>query len=461
VASAIKPGYKRRQQRQQVYLGSVSYTMANLQMQPGPDLLTLKHQSFSEFYGDNGLDPFRGDYARIMERFDPDVNNALSHVLLLGQAVGCGPVPQAYLCCALRQGQTRIFCLHLPSRYTGSLDGEATPWDGRSFAFLGEIIQGFVSTIILPDNAFRMIVNVQAQTSDYMATHLEELTGIGFPPAGPADPEANAVSTRLMMYLPARYVPLMLNPAGYTLRQAWEILYPALVASDDLVKCRPLLNWLRVASISSEAPKNARDPSPILLEIEVPLADGNLITHRSRLLKQVLPGLFTPPESLERAITQMAVAVTQSTNDNRQAREAKAAKASEPKLPPEKFLVTIGILQDYLQIADERQLPPLWPQWANCSKRQEYSVITDQLQAYARSADAFSTCIPVASTKLVQDLLQFIFVGESADDIRTGIQPFMVADGSAEHRQANLELARTYGLLAAGEQSILLADLES
>jgi hypothetical protein len=154
----------------------------------------------------------------------------------------------------------------------------------------------------------------------------------------------------------------------------------------------------------------------------------------------------------------MAVAVTQSTNDNRQAREAKAAKASEPKLPSEKFSVT---LQDYLQIADERQLPPLWPQWANCSKRQEYSVITEQLQAYARSADAFSTCIPVASTKLVQDLLQFIFVGESADDIRTGIQPFMVADGSAEHRQANLELARTYGLLAAGEQSILLADLES
>jgi hypothetical protein len=65
------------------------------------------------------------------------------------------------------------------------------------------------------------------------------------------------------------------------------------------------------------------------------------------------------------------------------------------------------------------------------------------------------------STKLVQDLLQFIFIGESADDIKTGVQPFMVADGSAEHHQANLELARTYGLLAAGEQSILLADLET
>jgi hypothetical protein len=82
------------------------------------------------------------------------------------------------------------------------------------------------------------------------------------------------------------------------------------------------------------------------------------------------------------------------------------------------------------------------------------------LQAYSRSNDAFSTCPPIASAKLVQDLLQFNFVGESADDIRSGIQPFIVADGSSEHRQANLELARTYGMLNTGDQSFLLSDLE-
>jgi hypothetical protein len=31
---------------------------------------------------------------------------------------------------------------------------------------------------------------------------------------------------------------------------------------------------------------------------------------------------------------------------------------------------------------------------------------------------------------------------------------------TSEHRQANLELARTYGLLNAGENSLLLSDLE-
>jgi hypothetical protein len=117
-------------------------------------------------------------------------------------------------------------------------------------------------------------------------------------------------------------------------------------------------------------------------------------------------------------------------------------------------------LQEFLQIADERELPPLWHQWANYTKRQEFVVLTEQLQVYARSNEAFSTCSPIASAKLVQDLLQFNFVGENADDIRTGVQPFIIVDGSSEHRQANLELARTYGLLNAGENSLLLSDLE-
>jgi hypothetical protein len=61
----------------------------------------------------------------------------------------------------------------------------------------------------------------------------------------------------------------------------------------------------------------------------------------------------------------------------------------------------------------------------------------------------------------MQDLENFTFAGEFLEDIKSGLQPFIVADGSAEHRQANLELARTYGLLASGEQSLLLADLEA
>jgi hypothetical protein len=157
----------------------------------------------------------------------------------------------------------------------------------------------------------------------------------------------------------------------------------------------------------------------------------------------------------------MAAAVTQNTNDQRLAREEKAAKQEEPKLPSDRFNVTLHILQEYLQIADEMNLPPLWQRLANCTKRQDFNVLLEQLQSYARGPEAFSACAPIASAKLAQDLINFVFVSESTDDIRTGIQPFIIADASAEHRQANLELARMYGLLSAGDHSVLLTDLQA
>jgi hypothetical protein len=157
----------------------------------------------------------------------------------------------------------------------------------------------------------------------------------------------------------------------------------------------------------------------------------------------------------------MAAAVTQNTNDQRLAREEKAAKQDEPKLPSDRFNVTIHILQEYLKIADEKNLPPLWHRLANCTERQDFNVLSEQLQSYARGPEAFSACAPIASAKLAQDLLNFVFVSESTVDIRTGIQPFIIADASAEHRQANLELARMYGLLSAGDHSVLLTDLQA
>jgi hypothetical protein len=95
--------------------------MANLLPQPGIGALPpaeVAHQDFRSFYGDLTLDPCNGDYSRIMARFDPEINPAISQATLLEQAIGLGPVPQAYLCCVHRQNHTRVYCLHLPQRVT-------------------------------------------------------------------------------------------------------------------------------------------------------------------------------------------------------------------------------------------------------------------------------------------------------------------------------------------------------
>jgi hypothetical protein len=178
--------------------------MANLPHYAGPNIHEARHQTFSALYQDATLDPCQGNYGRIMDRFDPEVNNAISRVFLFEQAVTTGPTLQAYLCCTQRQNQTKIFCLHLPSRYTEALDGQTTPWDGVAFACLGETTCGQVTTVILPDDCFCTIHNTRAKTTDYIVTHLDNLGAYGLPAITVDEPEANQVSTRALMYLPAR-----------------------------------------------------------------------------------------------------------------------------------------------------------------------------------------------------------------------------------------------------------------
>jgi hypothetical protein len=279
--------------------------MANLLPLPGHLPANERcHVTFVTLYADETADPCQGNYQRIMGRLDPETNQLVTPLLLFEQAVGAGPIPQAYLCCALQHNQVRVYCLHLPTKYVGALDGQTCPWDGNSYAFLGEITQGVVTT------------------------HLDLIGNKGLPAVLADEPNAELVSTRRVMYLPARYVPLFLNPAGYTLRQSWDLLYPAIVTNNDLVVCSSLLKWLRVITMGTIVPNNPNDigPTTAVVDLVPPLADQDLINHRQRILKQVLPSIYQPSQSLEIAITQMAVAVTQSATDSRAAHEEKAAR---------------------------------------------------------------------------------------------------------------------------------------
>ncbi len=213
----------------------------------------------------------------------------------------------------------KIFCVHLPSKFVSALDGSTTPWDGQGFGFLGEVTQAMVTTVTFPGTAFRAIMNSRCKTSDYIVTHLDEIGAKGLPPSQANDPESTLINTRQFMYLPAKYVPLMLNPSGYTLRQAWDLLYPALVDTNALADCQPLITWLRAATTGTTVPNNANEvgPSRLIVDLKPPLADTALLVHRSKILNQALPALFQPSATLEMAITQMAVAVTQQTNEHR------------------------------------------------------------------------------------------------------------------------------------------------
>jgi hypothetical protein len=273
-----------------------------------------------------------------MERVDPDVNTVVTPLLLQEQAVSSGAVPQAYLCCALRQNQTRIYCVHLPSKYTSALDGTVSPWDGLTFAFLGDLIQGVATTVQLPTTMFHFLPNTRAKMVEYIITHLDELGPLGLPEIDPnVDDVFDMVNTHSMIYLPARYVSLFLDSGGYTVRQVWDKLYPALVEANELQICLPLLKWMRVASMRTVAVDGTPPAPAVTISLSVPMADAVLISHQMSLLNQALPDLKKPPQTLELAISQMAAAVTQNTNDNRIARDERDLREQEPKLPSQKF----------------------------------------------------------------------------------------------------------------------------
>jgi hypothetical protein len=420
--------------------------------------------SFAQLYGDESKDPCNRRYERIMTRFDAAQLNAPASAELLQQVVSLGEnTLQAYLFCANTAVEPRIYCAHAPSRFVSSLEGITTPWDNKSFAFLGDLVQNLILTIQFPDHAIEEIT-VHAKAVDYMLQNLDELAGHPvFVPVDPTlnDPTVQEITTRRFMYLPAAYVPLFLSASGYSVRQTWNLLYPALQQRHELVTCAPLLRWLQAASMGTqEQPMQIAPPSVSILMVAPP-ADESLLAQRNRILHTLLPGLSAPPQTLELALNHMAAALIAQMNDTRQARDQKAALEQEPKLPSSRFMVMLPVLLEYLQIPTEDDLPDLWHRWANCTKKQEVQVLRDVLDGYARSADAFSPLVPIVTPRLVQDLLSFTFLGQSANDIRTGLHPFIITDGNAEFRQTNAEIARLYGLINAGDATCSLADLET
>jgi hypothetical protein len=165
---------------------------------------------FNQLYSDETKDPCNCSYARIMARFDNSLPTAIASVQLFDQVVGVsGGQLNACLCIGIGIGGrgTRVYCLHFPAKFMASLDGQDSPWDNLRFAFLGEVIQGHVMTIVLPNNALGMVM-----TWKYSANHIMDKTHLFFPLVKPNDDDTVLVSTRNVMYLPATYVPLFLNP---------------------------------------------------------------------------------------------------------------------------------------------------------------------------------------------------------------------------------------------------------
>jgi hypothetical protein len=117
-------------------------------------------------------------------------------------------------------------------------------------------------------------------------------------------------------------------------------------------------------------------------------------------------------------------------------------------------------LKSYLNVVDKAELLEFWFTVAAAKKKQEFSVIRESPDAYSRSDQAFIALAPIPTPKLVSDLVTITFVSDHPDNLKTGIQPFVVMDGSEEYRLAAQNLAQSYTLFSEREYNISYSDLD-
>jgi hypothetical protein len=157
----------------------------------------------------------------------------------------------------------------------------------------------------------------------------------------------------------------------------------------------------------------------------------------------------------------MAKAVSDQAAEAHTARLAKEIAKDQPTLPSTKFSVLFPILKSLLNVQDEANLPDFWFALAAAKKKQEFSVVREALDAFARSEHAFINTTPIPTPKLVSDLSTVTFAGDHPDDLKAGIQPFVVMDGSEDYRTASQELANNYALLYERDYGLSYSDLSS
>jgi len=446
-----------------VGVDGLNQNQGGLQVQaqaPPPPPLVARPTTFSQLYADPSKDPLRDRYPAVIARFDTTADPPEDPEEVLLAALSNTTLPNTYLCCAaLAPGRPKVYVVHKLSKYPRAFDGRETAWDNQVFGILGDTMGENAQIVSLPNTIF----NFTNQATIYDdETFQDELTNLAadalFPRLPTNHHTAFAVRSHPLMYLPTKYAPIMFKVGGLTPKEAWLRLTPALQADGLLPFADPLLLWLRATMHATN--HNNRGLPVTAIQLTNPFLDQDLIQHRTPLLLSALPHLKpTPSLGYDPAIMHLANAVAHQATEAREERIAREVERERPTLPSAKFNLLFDNLKSLLNVTEEDQLPEFWFSLAAASKKHEFGVVKQAFDAYARSNTAFIPQPPIPTPKLVNDLATINLVADHNDDLKTGIQPFVVMDGSEEFRLASLKIAQQYMIMAEQSLGLKVSDL--
>ncbi len=203
-------------------------------------------------------------------------------------AVGDGFL-QAYL---FLGPDDQALAVHTVSRFP-TLPGVVTPWDGMRFGFVSDVMGPMAQPVKFPGaTAFDLVpAAVRVPTLATMEAQWVATGAIPFlPPFGPADTNTELVRTRHAALLPFVAVPWCLT--SMSMCQLWMALGQPLLDRGREAEMGVLLDWIRVASVSSapQVPPTIQLAAPLA----APLTDAGLLGFFNRLIQCWLPGLSAP-----------------------------------------------------------------------------------------------------------------------------------------------------------------------
>ena len=361
-------------------------------------------------------------------------------------------------------GTLEIRTIHRLSQTT-SLPGLATPWDGVTFAFEGDVIPpGLINLVQLPANAFHLTNQVLAPTA---ATLNDHWAGIGADVecVGPfelGDVDVTPVVTRRLMPVPYACVPLMHNRV-LTPRQAWQVA-EQIIADGRAADCEIFVNFLRAVCTFRPAAA-AADPLVTAVAqqtpLTVPLADDTLKRQTWNWLVHDLPALAVPAaESIEHQFVATTAAVRQELALSRASAEAARAEARAPKSITSAFPTVAPLLRRLCGVDDDASAPIYWREHATAGGKKYHSMACLQQLVSNRASEPDSARTPIVVTvALFERISQFRLGAPDPDDILEGVTPFLVCP-QHYHRAADARLeCNTYGMITSGGGAAAMSDI--
>ena len=400
----------------------------------------VSYRTFATRYANtDATDVFQGAYASVLSKFKSRVgceSNATSTKILEKVFCTANVQPHAYLCLSFA-GETLeeavVTVLHTPFNVTPPM---GTSKKTLNLFFHGEVAHDQPPmAVLVPDNAFMATNLVGIPDSVVLDGNIKDPTNLLVGPFREDDAGTTVVTTRCLMYLPPKFIPLGLSQPSFSPREAWEILGNAIRqdalaegATTTLDEYAPVLTWLSTACTRILSPEGDDNLANTLRDLEVPSPPFPLTPAITAAAQQVvqrdLPGLSQVSAP---AVSDSTVqAINQLTNQIQQGQDKEEEYCNAPKVKsPSKYFRKSGdILMGLTRSHTLDSLPPLYLALIGSNKRSERITLDEQLGATADDLGLLQYA-PVVTPTMAKKITTFNFAHRNLDDLTGGFHPFL------------------------------------